>query len=63
MTKMLHIILKSHEKSGNEEKQLDKINDLISKMFQDDSNSSVYILEKLLPDKKVQPYLFNWKNR
>lgn len=58
MSKKLHIILKSHEKSGDEEKQLDKINDLISKMFQDDSNSSVYILEKLLPDKKVQPLSF-----
>ena len=63
MTKKIHTIIKSHEKkSGDESKELDKISDLVSKMFQDDMSSSVYILEKTLPAEngkiKVQPLSF-----
>lgn len=47
MTKKIHAIIKSHEKHGGDEsKELDKISDLVSKMFQDDMSSSVYILER-----------------
>ena len=57
MTKKIYSIIKSHERSIEDEgKGYDKIVDLIAKMFQDDSNSSVYVLERtrLAEDGKIK---------
>lgn len=57
MTKKIYSIIKSHERSIEDEgKGYDEIADLMTKLFQDDSNTSVYILERtrLAEDGKIK---------
>ncbi len=57
MTNKIYSIIKSHERSIEDEgKGYDEIADLMTKLFQDDSNTSVYILERtrLAEDGKIK---------